>query len=41
MYIKGKKTKTYVLPTHEPRKKFLNGQNLMFRRDLIRTIGRQ
>ncbi|HFC8501824.1 TPA: hypothetical protein ACFP30_001960 [Neisseria oralis] len=41
MYIKGKKTKTYVLPTHEPCKKFLSGQNLIFRRDLIRAIGGQ
>ena len=41
MYIKGKKTKTYVLPTREPCKKFLNGQNLIFRRDLIRAIGGQ
>ena len=30
MYIKVKKTKTYVLPTHEPRKKFLNGQRPYF-----------
>ena len=41
MYIKGKKTKTYFLPTREPCKKFLSGQNLIFRRDLIRAIGGQ
>ena len=30
MYIKGKKTKTYVLLTREPCKKFLNGQRPYF-----------